>query len=542
MASLGTTPDRDHHQLRPGDPRPLGPRADRRRPASPRSCAACDELERFRQRQREPLRAGPGLAVPPRDLPLRRPGRPDGPADRADPVRRVQGPDGAAVRAGDRRVPRGDARRRPQRRDRQRPGAGLRADRLPDPGRPGAAVGPELPGQPLDVPRRRRSTSIPLRIHPRLLERESDDALFPILVERTPVRLDLSHSAWSDIFFLGMDYPEGARVLNISVDLGVHGRDDQPRSRRSRCRVRVIAEPLLRLTSIDLNACKDVDDARRAVQLRQRLPRPGQGRRDRLGPDPAVARGDRGAARRPAGAGGPAGARPGGRQQGQRHPQGVAAGGLDEPAGLADRLLMRATGQARNLTGPLDPEEARVVVARAILGEWLGGSGGGWQDSGGDLPRGQADPGRARPARATPSGGSAGAGCCPRTSCSTATGGDRPPRTPARRLPRGPGAEPGARPRRHGPERRADPEHGHRASTCSASRDEWQARQEALRDLRRDRRAPSSAADVRALGAADHPELGRAAQGDHPLGQQRVHRGDHPRGAGRRWATTSGAS
>ena len=27
----------------------------------------------------------------------------------------------------------------------------------------------------------------------------------------------------------GMDYPEGARVLNISVDLGVHGRDDQPR-------------------------------------------------------------------------------------------------------------------------------------------------------------------------------------------------------------------------------------------------------------------------------------------------------------------------
>src|SRR5207237_3972734 len=49
-------------------------------------------------------------------------------------------------------------------------------------------------------------------------------------------------------------------------------------------------------------------------------------------------------------------------------------------------LLMRATGQARNLTGPLDLEEARVVVARAILGEWLGGSGGGWQDSGGIFP------------------------------------------------------------------------------------------------------------------------------------------------------------
>src|SRR5277367_6503828 len=47
---------------------------------------------------------------------------------------------------------------------------------------------------------------------------------------------------------------------------------------------------------------------------------------------------------------------------------------------------MRATGQARNLTGPLDSEEARIVVARAILGEWMGGSGGGWQDSGGIFP------------------------------------------------------------------------------------------------------------------------------------------------------------
>ena len=34
--------------------------------------------------------------------------------------------------------------------------------------------------------------------------------------------------------------------------------------------------------------------------------------------------------------------------------------------------LMRATCQSRNLTGMLAPEEAPVVVARAILGEWLG--------------------------------------------------------------------------------------------------------------------------------------------------------------------------
>ena len=98
----------------------------------------------------------------------------------------------------------------------------------------------------------------PLWIHPRLLLRESEESLFPILVEKTSVRLDLSHSGWSDIFFLGMDFPEGARVLNISVDLGVHGRDHTPVP-PIESRVRVITEPILRLTSIDLNACKDVD-------------------------------------------------------------------------------------------------------------------------------------------------------------------------------------------------------------------------------------------------------------------------------------------
>src|SRR5439155_6640034 len=47
---------------------------------------------------------------------------------------------------------------------------------------------------------------------------------------------------------------------------------------------------------------------------------------------------------------------------------------------------MRATGQARSLEGPLEEDERRLVAARAILGEWLGGSGGGWQDSGGTWP------------------------------------------------------------------------------------------------------------------------------------------------------------
>jgi len=49
-------------------------------------------------------------------------------------------------------------------------------------------------------------------------------------------------------------------------------------------------------------------------------------------------------------------------------------------------LCMRATGQARSLTGMLSESERRIVAARAILGEWIGGSGGGWQDSGGVWP------------------------------------------------------------------------------------------------------------------------------------------------------------
>ena len=49
-------------------------------------------------------------------------------------------------------------------------------------------------------------------------------------------------------------------------------------------------------------------------------------------------------------------------------------------------VCMRATGQARALAGQLAEHERRLVAARAILGEWLAGSGGGWQDSGGVWP------------------------------------------------------------------------------------------------------------------------------------------------------------
>ena len=225
----------------------------------------------------------------------------------------------------------------------------------------------------------------PLRIAPQLLLRESDLGLFPILVERTPVRLDLSHSGWSDIFFLGMDFPEGARVLNISVDLGVHGRDRSPRP-PIESRLRVITEPILRLTSIDLNACKDVDNldevfnfgndylglVKAAVVASGLIPPGLEGTNTPLADLLAMV------------------VRPGFGLE-------IVSKVNDIPKGsrlavstnlLASliSLMMRATGQVPNLSGPLGPEESKVVVARSILGEWLGGSGGGWQDSGGIFP------------------------------------------------------------------------------------------------------------------------------------------------------------
>ena len=69
----------------------------------------------------------------------------------------------------------------------------------------------------------------PLRIRPELLRPNPTDDTYPILRESTPVRMDLTHCGWSDIFFLGMDFPEGAKVLNVSIDLAVRGQDSRPR-------------------------------------------------------------------------------------------------------------------------------------------------------------------------------------------------------------------------------------------------------------------------------------------------------------------------
>lgn len=229
------------------------------------------------------------------------------------------------------------------------------------------------------------SNDHPLRVRPELLARSAPNAPFPVLRERTPVRMDLSHSCWSDIFFLGMDYPEGARVLNVSIDLGIHGRDASPRP-PIEVYFRVIDEPVLRLVSVDLDAAADVrslvevfDFARdylgllKAAVIASGLIPPGlEGARQELKQVLEVLVGP--------GLGIELVSAVNDIPKGSR-----LAVSTNLLAGLI-AVCMRATGQAKSLTGGLTESERRLVAARAILGEWLGGSGGGWQDSGGVWP------------------------------------------------------------------------------------------------------------------------------------------------------------
>lgn len=225
----------------------------------------------------------------------------------------------------------------------------------------------------------------PLRIRPELLRRSSPDGPFPILSEKTPVRMDLTHSAWSDIFFLGMDYPEGARVLNVSIDLAVRGRDAAPKP-PVEAYLRVIDEPVLRLISVDLATRADITS----------LPEVFDFARDYLGLLKAAVIASGIIPPGLEGSGQPLCdllARVVGPGLGleivsnvNNIPKGSRLAVSTNLLGSLIAVCMRATGQAKSLTGMLSESERRLVAARAILGEWVGGSGGGWQDSGGVWP------------------------------------------------------------------------------------------------------------------------------------------------------------
>ncbi len=227
----------------------------------------------------------------------------------------------------------------------------------------------------------------PLRVRKELFNEEWVSSLFPILNERTPVRLDLTHSGWSDIFFLGMDFPEGARVINISIDLTVSAENEESIPKPPvEAFFRIIDRPIIKLTSIDLEATTEITSIEEIFDFGK----------DYLGLLKAalIASGI---------------VLPG--MEGSEEPLSTLLGRLIKPGygielvskvnnipkgsrlAVSTNLLaslitvcMRATYQIKNIAGSLTESDRRIVAARAILGEWLGGSGGGWQDSGGVWP------------------------------------------------------------------------------------------------------------------------------------------------------------
>ena len=226
---------------------------------------------------------------------------------------------------------------------------------------------------------------VPLRLRPELLNVDDATNSYPVLRERTAVRMDFSHSGWSDIFFLGMDFPEGAKVINASIDLAVRGRDEMPTPPID-CSLRVIDEPVLRLISIDLDAKVEIREINEVFDFA----------RDYLGliKGAVIAAG-----LIPPGMEGCGGkiADVFSRMIGPGLGLEITSRVNDIPKGsrlaVSTNLLgslisicMRATGQVSSLTGRLEESDRRIVAARAILGEWIGGSGGGWQDSGGVWP------------------------------------------------------------------------------------------------------------------------------------------------------------
>jgi len=222
----------------------------------------------------------------------------------------------------------------------------------------------------------------PLKVRRELVTRPDDQAPYPLLSERTAVRMDLTHCGWSDIFFLGMDYPEGARVLNVSINLGVHGRDETTQP-PVEAYLRVIDEPVLRLASVDLETTACISELDEVFDFA----------RDYLGllkaaviaagiVPPGIERSGASLADLLARVFGP------GRgceivSNVNGIPKGSRLAVSTNLLGALIAVCMRATGQIASLLGPMSESERRIVAARAILGEWIGGSGGGWQDSGG---------------------------------------------------------------------------------------------------------------------------------------------------------------
>lgn len=252
-----------------------------------------------------------------------------------------------------------------------------------------------------------------------------DRAPSAVLIERTPVRMDLCHSCWSDIFFLAMDYPEAARVVNLSVDLAVRKSSSSssagcssttshnpPPAPPIECRLQLTTNNpgTIQLTSVDLKASVLLTHVSQVFAFGA----------DHLGLLKAglvasgiVPLGLEETCKRGCNSGDiipleellsvmmmPSNTTATTADDNRRRctygleltthvrniPKGSRLAVSTNLLGSIIAVCMRATQQISSISGPLNESDRRLVAARAILGEWLGGSGGGWQDSGGLWP------------------------------------------------------------------------------------------------------------------------------------------------------------
>jgi galactokinase/mevalonate kinase-like predicted kinase len=225
----------------------------------------------------------------------------------------------------------------------------------------------------------------PFSVPAELTTPDDETGIYPLGMDASPVRMDPSHSGWSDIFFLGMDFPEGARVINISVNLRIHGYDEQILP-PCECYCRFIEEPVIHLVSIDLRAFKKISSLRelfnfgndylsllKAAVVSSGIVPPCFEHKD-ISLEKLLHR---------------LLGRPGGIEiitKVNNIPKGSRLAVSTTLLATVITRLMRFSGQIKDQTGGLTEEQRRTVASRAILGEWLGGSGGGWQDSGGLWP------------------------------------------------------------------------------------------------------------------------------------------------------------
>ena len=310
-----------------------------------------------------------------------------------------------------------------------------------------------------------------------------------------------------------MDFPEGARVLNVSIDLGVHGRDAAPRP-PVEAYLRVIDEPVLRLVSVDLGATADITSLAEVFDFAK----------DYLGLLKAA----------------------------------VIAAGIVPPGiegsgqSLAD-LLARMVGPGRGLELVSNvndiPKGSRLAVSTNLLAALIARlharhrpgrvarpascrrTSAGWSLArahpgrmAGRLRRRlagfrrrlaghEADRRACWPARAIPSSASAAAACC--RSHRILDADEVSPETRQQAA-----GQPGAGARRHGAERRPDPGDGHREVPAALARPNGRARQEAMRHPRRDRGRAARRAMCARIGAATTRNFRRPDPDHHPVGQQ----------------------